>query len=68
MKHQISLKSIEQSTPISLFQQLSDTTSENLSGGSDGTCATCTVEDILITGVDTVENRMPLEVLNVMSI
>ncbi|MBE7383693.1 MAG: hypothetical protein F6J95_020015 [Leptolyngbya sp. SIO1E4] len=41
MNYQISLNSTEQSTPISLFQQLSDTASENLSGGSDSTCATC---------------------------
>ena len=51
MKHQISLNSTEQSTPISLFQQLPDAASEQLSGG-DGTCSACTVDDLLIEDND----------------
>ncbi|MGD1857519.1 MAG: hypothetical protein ACFB2W_25060 [Leptolyngbyaceae cyanobacterium] len=65
MKHQISLNSTEQSNPNSFFQQLSDTASENLSGGSDGTCSACTVDDLFITDDDEADTPSGYGVVNI---
>ncbi|MBE7383692.1 MAG: hypothetical protein F6J95_020010 [Leptolyngbya sp. SIO1E4] len=55
MKHQISLKSIEQSTPNSSFQQLSDTASEQLTGG--GTCSVCSVKYLILEDEESEANK-----------